>query len=71
MEFGVWSLEFGVWSLEFGPDASGWSLEFGVCGFGPDASGWNLILESIKKCGQKIIPNRILIKVKNLFTLFQ
>jgi len=70
LEFGVWSLEFGVWSLEFGV----WSLEFGVCGFGVwdlEFGIWNLILKSIKKCGQKIIPNRILIKVKNLFTLFQ
>jgi hypothetical protein len=70
LEFGVWSLEFGVWSLEFGVCGFGvWDLEFGIWNL--EFGIWNLILKSIKKCGQKIIPNRILIKVKNLFTLFQ
>jgi len=76
LEFGIRSLEFGIWRLEFG--IWSWSLEFGVLNlelgiwnleFGPDASGWNFL--STKKCGPKIIPNRILIKVENLYAIFQ
>jgi len=67
LEFGTWDLEFGIWDLEFGT----WNLEFGIWDleFGPDASGWNFL--STKKCGPKIILNRILIKVKNLYAIFQ